>query len=68
MAFYAPDSRQQQTHAFRAAFIQADGLPLDDVFTADDIVTPFIDAGSACHSSATAIFTPLLTLWAFLGQ
>jgi hypothetical protein len=68
MAFYAPDSRQQQAEALRAAFLQADGLPLDDVFTADDLVTAFADAGSDCHGSATAIFTPLLTLWAFLGQ
>jgi hypothetical protein len=68
MAFYAPDSRQQQAQAFRAAFLQTDGLPLDDVFTADDIVTAFADAGSDCRGSATAIFTPLLSLWAFLGQ
>jgi hypothetical protein len=68
MPFYAPHSRQQQAAALRAAFLQTDGLPLDDVFTATDIVTAFADAGSDCHGSATAIFTPLLTLWAFLGQ
>jgi putative transposase len=68
MAFYAPDSRQQQAESFRAAFLQADGLPLNDVFTADDIVAAFTDAGSDCHGSASAIFTPLMTLWAFLGQ
>jgi hypothetical protein len=68
MAFYAPHSRQQQAEAFRAAFLQADGLPLDDVFTAADVVTAFDEAGSDCRGSATAIFTPLLTLWAFLGQ
>jgi hypothetical protein len=48
--------------------LQADGLPLDDVFTADDVVTAFAEAGADCGGSATAIFTPLLTLWAFLGQ
>jgi hypothetical protein len=68
MAFYAPDSRQQQAEAFRAAFFQADGLPYNDVCTADDIVAAFTEAGSDCHGSATAIFTPLMTLWAFLGQ
>ena len=68
MAFYAPHSRLQQAAALRAAFLQADGLPLDDVLTAADVVTAFADAGSDCHGSATAIFTPLLTLWAFLGQ
>jgi putative transposase len=68
MAFYAPQSRLQQAEALRAAFLQTDGLPLDDLFTAADIVTAFADAGVDCHGSVMAIFTPLLTLWAFLGQ
>jgi hypothetical protein len=68
MAFYAPQARQQQAEACLAAFLQTDGLPLDDVLTPDDVVTAFADAGADCHGSATAIFTPLLTLWAFLGQ
>ena len=68
MPFYAPRSRCQQAQACLAAFLQADGLPLDDVLTPDDIVTTFDNANVSCHGSATAIFTPLLTLWAFLGQ
>src|ERR1700722_10949745 len=48
MAFYSPHSRYQQAEAFRAAFLQTEGLPLDDVFTADDIVSAFADAGSDC--------------------
>jgi putative transposase len=68
MPFYSPYSRQQQAEALLAAFLQTDGLPLDDVLTPDDVVTAFADAGADCCGSATAIFTPLLTLWAFLGQ
>src|SRR3954453_23488885 len=68
MAFYAPQSRQQQAAALLAAFLQSDGLPLDDVLTPDDVFTAFAEAGADCHGSATALFTPLLTLWAFLGQ
>jgi putative transposase len=68
MAFYAPQSRQQQAEALLASFLQADGLPLADALTPEDVVTAFADAGADCHGSATAIFTPLLTLWAFLGQ
>src|SRR5947209_19467498 len=59
MAFYAPQSRQQQAQALLAAFLQSDGLPLHDVLTPDDIVTAFADAGADCRGSATAIFTPL---------
>src|SRR5205807_8242025 len=68
MPFYAPQSRQQQAQAFLAAFLQTDGLPLADALTPDDVVAAFADAGADCLGSATAIFTPLLTLWAFLGQ
>ena len=68
MPFYAPQTRQQQAQALLAAFLQTDGLPLADALTPDDVVTAFADAGADCHGSATAIFTPLLTLWAFLGQ
>jgi Transposase DDE domain len=68
MAFYAPQSRHQQAEACLAAFLQGDGLPLADVLTPGEVVTAFADAGADCYGSATAIFTPLLTLWAFLGQ
>jgi putative transposase len=68
MPFYAPRSRQQQAQSWLAAFFQSAGLPLDDVLTPDDVVSAFTDAGADCHGSATALFTPLLTLWAFVGQ
>ena len=68
MSFYAPQPRPQQAEALLAAFLQGDGLPLADVLTPDDVVSAFAEAGADCHGSATALFTPLLTLWAFLGQ
>ena len=68
MPFYAPQTRQQQAESFLAAFLQSDGLPLADVLTPNDVVTAFAEAGADCWGSAAAIFTPLLTLWAFLGQ
>jgi putative transposase len=68
MSFYAPQTRQQQAESLLAAFLQTDGLPLEEVLTPEDVVTAFAGAGADCHGSATAIFTPLMTLWAFLGQ
>lgn len=68
MSFYAPQSAPQQAEALLAAFLQTDDLPLHDVLTPDDVVTAFDDADADCHGSATSIFTPLLTLWAFVGQ
>jgi len=68
MPFYPPHTRQQQAQALLTAFLQSDDLPLADALTPDDVGTAFADAGADCSGSATAIFTPLLTLWAFLGQ
>ena len=34
MPFYAPQSRPQQAEALLAAFLQTDGLPLDDLIIA----------------------------------
>jgi hypothetical protein len=68
MSFYAPHSQLQQAEAFLAAFVQSDDLPLPDLLTPQEIVAAFDDADCSCLGAATSVFTPLLTLWAFLGQ
>lgn len=68
MSFYPPQSDQQQAEALLACFAQGPDLPLPELLTPADVVAAFHDAGVSCSGSATAIFTPQLTLWAFLGQ
>src|SRR5918997_3131925 len=51
MAFYAPQSRPQQAEALLAAFLQADGLPLADVLTPEDVVSAFAGAGAAASAT-----------------
>jgi putative transposase len=51
-----------------APFLTDDGLPFADVLSAEDVEAAFtaeqVDFGKARHS----VFTPALTLWAFLSQ
>jgi putative transposase len=52
----------------RQAFLQADGLPFSDVLTEGDIQQVF-EAEKACFAQGEGdIYTPAITLWAFLSQ
>lgn len=51
-----------------APFFVADGLPFADVLTAAHVDQAFADAGVTFGASADAVFTPAVTLWAFLSQ
>jgi hypothetical protein len=56
-------ARQRET--LRTQLAQADGLPFADVLTAGRVETAFREEKAAWRE---AIYTPLLTLWAFLSQ
>ena len=50
------------------AFLQADGLPFGDVLSEEDIQQAF-EAEHACFAQDEGdIYTPAMTLWAFLSQ
>ena len=50
------------------AFLQADGLPFGDVLSEEDIQQAF-EAEHACFARDEGdIYTPAITLWAFLSQ
>ena len=52
----------------RQAFLQADGLPFGDVLSEDDIQQAF-ETENACFAQDEGdIYTPAITLWAFLSQ
>ena len=52
----------------RQAFLQADGLPFSDVLSEEEIQTAF-DAENADFARGEGdIYTPAITLWAFLSQ
>ncbi len=64
-----PDStrrhRRRQIETLRTQFAQADGLPFADVLPADSL-RQALDEEGACWRER--LFTPVLTLWAFLTQ
>ena len=52
----------------RQAFLQADGLPFGDLLSEDDIQQAF-ETEHACFARDEGdIYTPAITLWAFLSQ
>ena len=52
----------------RQGFLQADGLPFSDVLSEDDIQQAFA-AENACFARDEGdVYTPAITLWAFLSQ
>src|SRR5260370_19408355 len=58
-------TRTRQIEMVRSQFAQADGLAFADVLPAERIETALQEEGAAWRD---CVYTPLLTLWAFLGQ
>src|SRR5438552_15877451 len=57
--------RARQIQTLRAQFAQADGLPFADVLPADRLERALAEEGASWRE---VVFTPVLTLWAFLCQ
>jgi hypothetical protein len=69
MAFY--QTCRQLPSRFRlvlSSFMQSDGLAFADVLPEDEIQQAFDDEGVSFAEEEDAIYTPQLTLWAFLSQ
>jgi hypothetical protein len=60
-----PRRRARQIETLRTQFAQADGLPFADVLTAQRLQRALREEKAAWRE---AVYTPVLTLWAFLGQ
>jgi IS4 transposase len=57
--------RTRQIELLRTQFAQADGLPFAEVLTGERVQTALQEEGAVWRD---CVYTPLLTLWAFLGQ
>jgi Transposase DDE domain len=60
-----PTRRTRQIETLRAQFAQADGLPFADVLSAERVEDALRQEGATWREE---VYTPLLTLWAFLSQ
>ena len=58
----------QSFQLVRQAFLQADGLPLGDLLSEDDIQRAFNAEHADFARDEGDIYTPAVTLWAFLSQ
>jgi hypothetical protein len=65
MADSTPRRRRRQIETLRAQFAQADGLAFADVLPADRVQAALREEGARWRHK---VYTPLVTLWAFLSQ
>lgn len=69
MPFYQqPPSLQQRFRIALSSFMQHDGLPFADVLTEEKIQHAFDDEGVSFAQGDDDVYTPAVTLWAFLSQ
>jgi hypothetical protein len=68
MFYHGSGSRGQSFQLVRQAFLQGDGLPFGEVLSEEEIEQAF-EAEDACFAQGEGdIYTPAITLWAFLSQ
>ena len=69
MSFYThPRSGLQRFQVVLSSFLQHGGLPFADVLDADRIQQAFRDEQAGFGEGDDAVYTPAITLWAFLSQ
>jgi hypothetical protein len=68
MPSYAPADPCPSFARVLAPFLTDDGLPFAEVLSADEVEAAFTAEGVTFGTAAQAVFTPVLTLWAFLSQ
>jgi len=69
MAFYThPQSLPQRFRLVLSSFLQHSGLPFANVLDADRIQQTFEEEQACFGEGEDAIYTPAITLWAFLSQ
>jgi len=68
MFYHGRRSWGQSFQLVQQAFLQADGLPFSDVLSANDIQRAFQAEGVSFAQEEGDIYTPPVTLWAFLSQ
>lgn len=68
MPSYSPTQHRADCDRVLAPFVSHPELPFADVLTGADVQQAFADHAVHFGTSSTAIYTPPLTLWAFVSQ
>ncbi len=67
-SYQQPPSLSQRFRRVRSSFMQQDGLPFADVLTEEKIQHAFDDEEVSFAQGEDDVYTPAVTLWAFLSQ
>jgi hypothetical protein len=65
MSYFSAGKRKRQIDLLLTQFAQSEGLPFADVLRAERVEHALQEEGVTCRE---CVFTPVLTLWAFLSQ
>lgn len=68
MSFFTTPSLSCRFQLVRSSFMQQDGLPFADVLSEEHIQAVFDAEGVQFAQAAEDVYTPAVTLWAFLSQ
>jgi hypothetical protein len=68
MAFYIPRGLGSRFTSFLHSYAQDDGLPFGSALTEEQIQQAADAEGATSGAGEDCIFTPAMTLWAFVGQ
>jgi hypothetical protein len=68
ISYQIPTDQRQSYAALRQGFLQAEGLPFSEVLSEDQIQRAFVDEDALFGQKEDDVYTPALTLWAFLSQ
>jgi len=68
MSYQNCANRGQSFDIIRRSFLQADGLPFSDILSEEAIEQTFVEKNALFGQEKDAVYTPAITLWAFLSQ
>lgn len=68
MSYQKSRKRAQTFSVIRQGFLQAQGLPFSEVLSEEQVHQAFEEEDALFGREEDAVYTPALTLWAFLSQ
>jgi len=68
MSYQISPDQSQSFQVVRQGFLQAEGLPFSEILSEEQIERAFVEEDVLFGQEEDDVYTPALTLWAFLSQ
>jgi len=68
MSYQISPDQSESFRVVRQGFLQADGLPFSEILSEEQIEQAFVEEKALFGQEEDDLYTPALTLWAFLSQ